>query len=395
MDKKIIFLIATIVVLSFAGFTLAATLTDLNDASWAKEKIEKWVASGIIIGYPDGTFKPNRSITRAEFVTLVNSAFDKNATTVTSNFSDIKASNWYSGVVATAKSEGYIIGYENNTFRPNQSITREEAATIVARLLKLTKVSSVNGFIDNAKIQNWAVDFVNSVVDKKIMQGYPDKTFKPANNITRAESVETLYKALDFKNVPVGSGGGSNNNNNNNNNNSHTQSATVTLSNTPSGIGKIADVTLTGYPTATKFKLVKDSLELTGLVPYPQVGNKVIVLGLAIGDIVTVAIYNGNNFVANQVTTAKAATVAADVKVKLTPTLAGIGYTAKLTLIGYAAATHFEIYKMVNNTDILLLSKTAIADGNQVVLGVKPSDAIKVKLYKGNDVLVTKDVIAE
>ena len=389
MNKKLIFLIATIMVLSFAGFAFAATMTDLNDASWAKDKIEQWVTKGVIKGYPDNTFKPNRSITRAEFVALVNRAFDKKASTVTSNFTDVKTSNWYLADVATAKNEGYIVGYENNTFRPDRSITREEAATIVARLLKLAKVSTVNGFIDNAAIQAWAVDFVNSVVDKKIMQGYPDKTFKPANNITRAESVETLYNALNGAPAVSSGGGGSHNH--------VTPSADVTLSNTPLGIGKIANVKLTNYPTATQFKLIKDSLELTGFV---ALDKTVIVLGLAVGDSVTVAIYNGNVFVANEVTTAEAFTVTGDVKVNLTPSLVKIGdsvigYTAKLTLTGYADATDFEIYKTVNNVDILLLSKTAIAAQSGVFLGVKPYDTIKVKLYKGSDALVTENVTAE
>lgn len=87
-------------------------------------------------GYPDGTFKPDRSISRAEYISLVNRAAGYKDTQPLS-FSDASASDWFAGDVSKAIAAGYISGYSNNSFKPNQPITREEGACILARVAKL------------------------------------------------------------------------------------------------------------------------------------------------------------------------------------------------------------------------------------------------------------------
>jgi parallel beta-helix repeat protein len=161
---------------------------------WAEKKIAEWVAKGLAGGYPDGTFKPNNHITRAEFVALVNRAFEKQDPTATANFKDIKQSHWFYSEVAVAAQAGYVSGYTDGTFKPNNPISRQEVASIMARLLGLGNDAPEAGFKDS--VAAWAKDAVNAVAVARIMGGYTDGTFKATNPITRAEAVVTLDRAM-------------------------------------------------------------------------------------------------------------------------------------------------------------------------------------------------------
>lgn len=192
-SKELVVLLVICLVIGMAGVAFAAT--DIG-SHWAGEQIQKWVSKGLASGYPDGTFKPNNQITRAEFVALANRAFEKQNPAATVSFKDVKSTDWYYAEVAAAKAAGYISGYEDGTFRPNSPISRQEAASIVSRLLNLEVSDTQATFSDAASIPAWSKGAINAVVANNIMGGYPDGTFKPANNITRAEAVVTLDRAL-------------------------------------------------------------------------------------------------------------------------------------------------------------------------------------------------------
>jgi alpha-tubulin suppressor-like RCC1 family protein len=177
--------------------SFAATNTSFKDISghWAEKEINDWTSKGLIAGYEDSTFKPDNPITRAEFIALVNRSFNiKNTAQI--NFSDVKPSDWYYSDIQKAKAAGFISGYEDNTMRPNKSITRQEAASIISRLLNLknTDSSGISNFKDAGKISDWAKGAISSVVKQGYMGGYPDNTFKPENFITRAETVVVLNR---------------------------------------------------------------------------------------------------------------------------------------------------------------------------------------------------------
>lgn len=172
---------------------LAAAPSDIEN-HWAKEAISDWVAKGLINGYTDGSFKPDRNITRAEFMALVNRAFQFTETAQI-RYKDVKSGDWYYETVAQAEAAGYITGYNDNTMRPNNAITRAEAAAIMARVKNLTANEEALGqFSDAAKIPAWVKSLVGAVVKEGYMEGYPDKTFKAQNFITRAETVVTLNR---------------------------------------------------------------------------------------------------------------------------------------------------------------------------------------------------------
>ncbi|WP_066633930.1 S-layer homology domain-containing protein [Desulfolucanica intricata] len=197
--NRSLFLVALTVmlILGLSGAAFAAGLSDIN-GHWAQKQIEEWVEQGLVAGYPDGTFKPDNSITRAEFVVLVNRAFSLN-NDAECDFADVKTTDWFYEDVATAKAAGYISGYEDNTFRPTREISRQEAAVIVAKLLDLDTSEELDGldkFVDADIIPSWAKASVNAVANAGIINGYPDKSFRGLNPITRAEAIVVLNAAL-------------------------------------------------------------------------------------------------------------------------------------------------------------------------------------------------------
>ncbi|MGI6488338.1 MAG: S-layer homology domain-containing protein [Syntrophothermaceae bacterium] len=171
--------------------------TDIK-GHWAEDNISTMLGTGVVGGYPDGTFKPNRSITRAEFTTIVNRAFGTFDESADAAFTDVKKSDWYYRQVASGKAAGFISGYPDGTFKPNTAITREQSAVILANLLQLKGEEGTIQFTDAAKISDWANQSVKSVSDAGIVSGYPDGTFKPLQSITRAETVVIVQRALVF-----------------------------------------------------------------------------------------------------------------------------------------------------------------------------------------------------
>lgn len=172
----------------------------LNDISshWAKSNIEQLIALGVLNGYPDKTFKPDATITRAEFVTILVRAFTF-APQAGKVFADT-ANHWAKDYIATATALGIVDGYDDNNFGPNDLITREQMAVMIAKALKLDLINGETAFADKDSISEWAKGAVFTVVKNKIMQGYPDNTFRPQGNATRAEAATILVNAMDLLN---------------------------------------------------------------------------------------------------------------------------------------------------------------------------------------------------
>jgi len=180
------------------GYAFASSFTDVQ-GHWAQEQINKWSVNGLASGYSDGTFKPNNQVTRAEFVALVNRAFNIKSENATTDFTDVKPGSWYYENVAAAKTAGYIGGYTDGTFKPGQTISRQEAASILVRLLKLeTTTEGVAQFEDSGQIPEWSRGNIGAVSQSGLMRGMPDNTFQPLKGITRAEAVVSLDRALEY-----------------------------------------------------------------------------------------------------------------------------------------------------------------------------------------------------
>ncbi|WP_418790776.1 S-layer homology domain-containing protein [Phosphitispora sp. TUW77] len=200
MNKKsriaIILGLLVYLLVSMTGLSYAQ-LPDIQD-NWAEKQISEWLSQGLVEGYEDGTFKPNNSITRAEFITMVNKSFGFTAGAA-NNFLDVSSTDWFAGEIAKAAAAGYVSGYPDGTIKPNNKISRQEAASIIARLLQLDlsdNLNIVSEFKDGEDIQQWSKESVDAIAAKSIMVGYPDQTFRPAKDITRAEAIITLDRAV-------------------------------------------------------------------------------------------------------------------------------------------------------------------------------------------------------
>ena len=198
-------LIVLLILMTFFSVTASAESPSDITGHWAKEEILNWQSKGLMTGYADGSFKPDNPVTRAEFMTLVNRAFGFKAKAQIS-FSDVLNEAWYHDEIAKAVAAGYIKGYEDGSIKPDNRISRQEAAVVLVRLLKLkavTKGSEISKFKDVERIHVWAKSAINTVVSGKYMSGYPDETYRPANPITRAETVKVLSKSIgELYNLP-------------------------------------------------------------------------------------------------------------------------------------------------------------------------------------------------
>lgn len=163
---------------------------------WAESVITQWQSKGLIQGYEDGTFKPGNTITRAEFVTLMNNAkgFWSEGSI---NFSDVKNGSWFYSAVARAVAAGYVKGYSDGSFKPGNTITRAEAAVMIANAARLSaNEAGAYRFTDVGSIPAWARGSVGAVVAAGYMTGYPDGSFDANASISRAEAVSSLNRML-------------------------------------------------------------------------------------------------------------------------------------------------------------------------------------------------------
>src|SRR5659263_9723 len=191
--------ILTILCMMFTLMPSTVSAVNASDISghWAQTTIQSWTDNNLIKGYPDGTFKLDNNITRAEFITLVNGAFGYTKTAPIS-FTDVGQNAWYASAIAVAVEAGYISGYPDGTMRPDNPISREEAATIIMKINKLTENADAASKFTDANTLVWSKGAVGAVKFAGIMIGYPDGSFQPKNYIKRGEAVFALDKSLTF-----------------------------------------------------------------------------------------------------------------------------------------------------------------------------------------------------
>ncbi|WP_391574856.1 S-layer homology domain-containing protein [Cohnella sp.] len=172
----------------------------LSDISghWAEASIKDAVKQGIVKGYSDGTFKPNATVTRAEFAVMLMNALKPAGKGAELGFADnAKIGGWAREAIAQAVQANIIKGFSDGTFRPNSNLTRAEMASIVANALKLSgSVEATNGFSDAAKLPNWAKGAIGALTEAGIMQGKNGNKFDSSATATRAEAVTVLLKML-------------------------------------------------------------------------------------------------------------------------------------------------------------------------------------------------------
>jgi hypothetical protein len=163
---------------------------------WAREAIENLATKGIIKGTGSG-YEPARNISRAEMLALLLKAKGTNLETAGIKFTDIKADDWYYDFIATADKQGWISGYPDSTFRPDDPISRNEIACLVNRIFPADNgktFSGKTGFSDQENIPAWAQQAASNLQQRGIISGYPDGSFKGEGKLTRAEAAVIIYK---------------------------------------------------------------------------------------------------------------------------------------------------------------------------------------------------------
>jgi len=169
-----------------------------TDDHWAHDCIQTLIEHGIIQGYPDGTIRPENYITRAETAVLVSKALGIEESEGFVGYIDFIPA-WAKGYIKAGSEKGFLEGYPSKTFKPDKNITRQEFTAVLIRAFeKEIDEDVLLEFVDSSEISKWAVDYIKAGTYHNIINGYPDSTFKPKNNITRAEAFTIICKLLGY-----------------------------------------------------------------------------------------------------------------------------------------------------------------------------------------------------
>lgn len=169
-------------------------------SNWAAEDINLLADLGVVTGKPDGTFRPDSEITRAEIVAILVRLYDLNSDDMVL-FDDTK-DHWASGYISIAASLGYVNGFDAKHFGPDDQLTREQMAVMTARIAELQEDTSGGNpvpFTDKDRISSWALSAVTSVFQNGVISGYPDGTFRPSAKITRAEACHMIVNLINLQ----------------------------------------------------------------------------------------------------------------------------------------------------------------------------------------------------
>lgn len=189
--------LTTACTLLFSAAAFAAT--DGSSKHWASDTLQEWVSEGLLKGDAEGNLNENQSITRAEFVALVNRVFNYSDTS-SQVFADVAATKWYADEFSKAFAAGIVQGDASGLMKPNASITRAEVAVVLANAFKLTaqNANTYSSFSDGQAVASWAEDAVSALLEKQYVQGRTGNQFAPSAKITRAEAVVMIDNVMGY-----------------------------------------------------------------------------------------------------------------------------------------------------------------------------------------------------
>ncbi|WP_309121650.1 S-layer homology domain-containing protein [Paenibacillus sp.] len=197
MNKKISCFLA--VILLMQGLLVGTVQAAFNDirGHWAEEEIVRLQDRQLISGYEDGSFRPDRSVTRAELATVTVRVSGVEAEEdLEAGFTDVAANHWAASSISAAKRLNIVSGYPDGSFRPNAFITRAEAAVLFDRVFRLEAAQAPASFADVQK-SHWAADSIAGAFAKGIVRGDESGLFRPEQSLSRAEFASMLLRALD------------------------------------------------------------------------------------------------------------------------------------------------------------------------------------------------------
>lgn len=182
----------------------AATFADIAPNYWALPFIQALAQKNVITGFPDGTFKPNEPVDRAEFAAMIQKAFNKNPIRQLNAgaFIDVPADYWAASAIKSAYETGFMTGFPGGLFLPNQEIPKVQAIVALVNGLGLTPSGSASDttrtyYIDAGLIPAYAVNNVAAATQANVVVNYPNvRVLNPFMPLTRAEAAAHLYQAL-------------------------------------------------------------------------------------------------------------------------------------------------------------------------------------------------------
>jgi hypothetical protein len=152
-----------------------------------------------IRGYGDNTFRPEQSITRAEMaVILANLDGASKANLAGIEFKDVPKEHWAAWAISYVSEKGYFKGYEDGTYKPDTYITRAELCVVLSNYLDMKSAGVDENKLTDIK-GHWAQEYIYKLISKGYVKGYPDDTFRPNNNIKRSECVTLINRVLGIK----------------------------------------------------------------------------------------------------------------------------------------------------------------------------------------------------
>ncbi|MFW6358911.1 MAG: S-layer homology domain-containing protein, partial [Chroococcales cyanobacterium] len=168
---------------------------------WAEVFISALVERGLISGFPDGTFKPEANLTRAEYAAIIAKTFDlpRQLGANTAGFSDVPSDFWGFAAIQKAAAMKFIAGFPNGTFRPQNKLTRVQALVSLVSGLGLSggNVNVLSVYSDRAQIPSYATNAIATATERRMVVNYPQPhTLDPMRDITRAEIAALVYQAL-------------------------------------------------------------------------------------------------------------------------------------------------------------------------------------------------------
>lgn len=182
--------------------SLAQTsFSDVSSNYWAAEFIQELAQRGVIAGFPDGSFRPDDAVTRAQFAAMIRKAFQKSAERQAVRFYDVPSNYWGYSAIQEAYTTGFLSGYPGNRFEPNQNIPRQQVLVSLANGLDYgtnRSVESTLGYYnDSDEISSYARSPIAAATEKQLVVNYPNVKFlKPQSIATRAQVAAFIYQAL-------------------------------------------------------------------------------------------------------------------------------------------------------------------------------------------------------
>ena len=172
------------------------SFSDVTSEHWAYDYIDKLIDKKVLNGYDDGTFRPSQSVTRAEFVTMLKSAF-RLVGNGSASFDDVADDAWYKEAVDACASLGIVSGMGDGTFAPNAEISRQDMCTMLKNVvdnksIMLDKQYDLSDFTDSDEIADYAKEAINLFKEAGVIDGYENGAFGPRDAVTRAAAAKVI-----------------------------------------------------------------------------------------------------------------------------------------------------------------------------------------------------------